>query len=240
MRMAGIPATIITIMPEGLRAASSPQSLVRLMTWLSPAFPVGGFAYSGGLEAAVTEGHVRDGEGLMRWVDTLLSAGSLRNDAILLCEAYRGFADPRRLSAVAALAAALAPSGERYQEAIHQGDAFVAAATAWPHPVLAELGPGTAYSVAVGAVAAAHGVALADTLLAFLQAQCGQLASAAIRLGLIGQRQSVGMLAALEARLIAQSQSFQSLGLDDLGGATMLADILSLRHETQYSRLFQS
>lgn len=240
MHMAGIPATIITTMPEGASAATSPQSLVRLMTWLSPAFPVGGFAYSGGLEAAVTEGHVRDAEGLAGWIDTLLASGALRNDAILLCEAYRGFADPGRLSAVSALAAALAPSAERYQEVVHQGDAFVAAASAWPHPVLAELRPGTAYSVAVGAIAAAHGVALADTLLAFLQAQCGQLASAAIRLGLIGQRQSVGMLAALEERLIAQARSFEALGLDDLGSATVLADILSMRHETQYSRLFQS
>lgn len=240
MRMAAIPPTIITIMPEGARAASSPQSLVRLLTWLSPAFPVGGFAYSGGLEGAVAEGHVKSGSDLTRWVETLLASGSLHNDAILLCEGYRAFADPGRLRDVVALAGALAPSAERHQEATHQGDAFVSAASAWPHPVLDALGPGTTYSVAVGAVASAHGVALVDTLLAFLQAQCGQLASAAIRLGLIGQRQAVGMLAQMEAGLIARADAFQALGLDDLGSATVMADILSLRHETQYSRLFQS
>jgi urease accessory protein len=232
--------TTITTMPEPAAGSASPQSLVRLMTWLSPAFPVGGFAYSGGLEAAVAEEHVSSADQLAVWLETLLGSGALRNDAILLAEAHRTFGDADRLATIVELAAALAGSAERYQEAVSQGDAFLAAAAAWPLPGLSRLGPGTAYGVAVGAVAAANGVALPDTLIAFLQAQCAQLASAAIRLGLIGQRQAVGILAGLEEQIIAQAQAAEQLGLDDLGSATVLADILSMRHETQYSRLFQS
>ena len=236
---AGIRATI-TIMPERPPAAGNPHSLIRLMTWLSPAFPVGGFAYSGGLEAAVVEGHVCEAGDLAVWLDTLLVAGPLRNDAILLAEAHRAFNDPGRLSEVADLAGALAGSAERYQEVVRQGDAFLAAASAWPQPQMAPLHADTAYGVAVGAVSAANGVALADALVAFLQAQCAQLVSAAIRLGIIGQTQGVGILAGLEPAILRQAEETCGLGLNDLGSATVIADVLSMRHESQYSRLFQS
>ncbi|MCA1970055.1 MAG: urease accessory protein UreF [Rhizobium sp.] len=227
-------------MPERLAGAGNPQSLIRLMTWLSPAFPVGGFAYSGGLEAAVVEGHVSGAGELAAWLETVLVAGSLRNDAILLAEAHRAFDQPGRLSEVASLAAALAGSAERHQEAVRQGDAFLAAASAWPQPVLALLGAKTAYGVAVGAIAAANGVSLGETLVAFLQAQCGQLVSAAIRLGIIGQTQGVAIVARLEPAILGQAEDVCALGLDDLGSATVIADMLSMRHEVQYSRLFQS
>lgn len=240
MPMAADIPTTITTMPERLADAGSPRSLIRLMTWLSPAFPVGGFAYSGGLEAAVVEGHVRRAGDLAPWLEALLVSGALRNDAILLAEAHRAFGQPGRLSDVASLAAALAGSAERHQEAVRQGDAFLAAASAWPQPVLALLGADTAYGVAVGAVAAANGVSLEETLVAFLQAQCGQLVSAAIRLGIIGQTQGVAIIAGLEPAILGQAEKVLGLGLDDLGSATVMADMLSMRHEVQYSRLFQS
>ncbi|SSC66859.1 urease accessory protein UreF [Ciceribacter selenitireducens] len=227
-------------MPERLAGAGNPQSLIRLMTWLSPAFPVGGFAYSGGLEAAVVEGHVSGAGELAAWLEALLVSGALRNDAILLAEAHRAFDQPDRLSEVASLAAALAGSAERHQEAVRQGDAFLAAASAWPQPVLALLASNTVYGVAVGAIAAANGVSLGETLVAFLQAQCGQLVSAAIRLGIIGQTQGVAIIARLEPPILGQAEQVRALGLDDLGSATVIADMLSMRHEVQYSRLFQS
>ncbi|WP_371864065.1 urease accessory protein UreF [Ciceribacter naphthalenivorans] len=223
-----------------MAAARHPLGLVRLMTWLSPAFPVGGFAYSGGLESAVVEGHVTGVTDLAVWIETLLHAGSLRNDVILLAEGYRACGDPVRLQETVALASALSATAERYHEATGQGDAFLAAASAWPQHVLSVLGPGTPYSVAVGAVAMANGIALGDTLAAFLQAQCGQLVSAAIRLGIIGQSHGVAILAGLEPAILQQARLTVDLGLDDLGSATVTADLLSMRHETQYSRLFQS
>lgn len=219
---------------------TDPRSLVRLLTWLSPAFPVGGFAYSGGLEAAVRNGRVNNAGELGDWLRTLLRHGGPWNDAVLLADAWRTAGDPPRLAELVDLALALAGSLERHQETVRQGEAFLLAAAAWPSPVMAHLPPETPYPVAVGAVAAGNGVSLADSLVAFLHGLLAQQISAAIRLGILGQTQAVSLQADLEADLIAAATDAATSTLDDLGSAVMLADLMSMAHETQYSRLFRS
>jgi urease accessory protein len=216
------------------------RSLLRLLTWLSPAFPVGGFAYSGGLERAVHDGLLTNAVELESWLSTMLSAGALWNDAVLLTEAWNAAGDPSRLAEVMELAEALAGSSERHLEIMVQGEAFVAAAMAWPNPVLDCLGRRPPYSTAVGAVAAAHDVTLQDTLIAFLHALASQGVSAAIRLGLLGQKHGLVVLAGLEEAIVAIATAAAASSLDDLGTATVIADIAAIRHETQYSRLFRS
>ncbi len=226
----------------GVDGLAGRQALLRLMAWLSPAFPVGGFSYSAGFESAVVEGHLVNGDAVEAWLQMLMSDGGLRNDAILLSEAHRcqSEGEGRALADLIALAAALAGSAERHAEITRLGEAFVKAAAAWPHPVIdALLGP-VPYSVAIGAVASAHGVGRPDALAAFLHAQLSQYVSVAIRLGVIGQTRGVAILAASESRILDAASRYSELGLDDLGSATVIADTLSLRHETQYSRLFQS
>ncbi|MDH4442011.1 MAG: urease accessory UreF family protein [Rhizobium sp.] len=222
------------------RRVADQRALLRLMAWLSPAFPVGAFAYSGGLESAVVERHVRDAETLRAWLALLLDDGGLRNDAILFVEAHRCQSAGADLGGVVELASALAGSAERHAEITRQGEAFITAAAGWPHPVLERLSGPVAYSVAVGAVAAAHGVAPGDALAAFLHGQVAQLVSVAIRLGVIGQSHGVGLIAEFEERILSAVPALESLGLDDLGSAAIAAETLSMRHETQYSRLFQS
>jgi urease accessory protein len=219
---------------------NSGQSLIRLMTWMSPAFPTGGFAYSGGLERAVHDGLVADADELATWLDTLMTSGAWWNDAVLLAEAWNAQDDAERLTATIELAAALAGSAERLLEIIAQGEAFVIAAGAWPHAVLARLGDRPAYAVSVGAIAAAHGVALEPTIAAYLQAVTSQAISAAIRLSVLGQTQGVAVLAGLETRVLQTANKASCTTLDDLGSATVMADIAALRHETHYSRLFRS
>lgn len=216
------------------------QGLLRLMAWLSPAFPVGGFSYSAGMESAVVEGHVDDGDGVEAWLGVLLAHGGLRNDAILLAEAHRVQGEGQSLEEIISLATALAGSAERHAETTRLGEAFVKAAAAWPHPVIDALVGPVPYGVAVGAVAAAHGVDRVDAIAAFLHAQISQYVSVAIRLGVIGQTRGVSILAASEAPILNAASSYARLDLDDLGSATIIADTLSMRHEIQYSRLFQS
>jgi urease accessory protein len=216
------------------------RALLRLMAWLSPAFPVGGFAYSGGLESAVVEGHVRNADDLHSWLALLLGQGGLRNDAILFLEAHRRQIKGGDLDELVELAAALAGSAERHAESTRQGEAFVTAAAGWPHPVLEHLSGPVSYSVAVGAVSAAHGVAAADALAAFLHSQVSMLVSVAIRLGVIGQSHGVRLIAGFEEQIVQALPALEILGLDDLGSAAIAAETLSMRHETQYSRLFQS
>lgn len=215
-------------------------ALLRLMAWLSPAFPIGGFAWSGGLERAVADGLVRNAKNLEDWLSTVLDHGSLWNDAVLFCEAWRRVDDEGALADVSALGLALAGSVERFNETLSLGKAFVAAASAWPHPVFARLPANVPFPVAVGAVAAGHGLPCAPALAAFLHAAVSQAVSAGIRLSVAGQAEGVAIVATLEARIEALSLKAASTGLDDLGGAAIQAEIASLRHETQHSRLFRS
>nr|WP_113083431.1 urease accessory protein UreF [Agrobacterium tumefaciens] len=210
------------------------------MAWMSPAFPVGGFSYSGGLEKAVEDRRVGDAAALRDWLETLLRCGSLWNDAVFLAHAWRNAEDAAVLSETADLARALAGSAERYRETVLLGDAFVAAAGAWPHAVLDVLPKDVPYPIAVGAVAAGHAVPLRDTIAAFLHAGVSQIVSAGIRLGVAGQKDGVAILAASEAIIVEMAARAMQSTLDDLGSATIIADTAAMRHETQGTRLFRS
>ncbi len=216
------------------------KALLRLMAWLSPAFPIGGFAWSGGLERAVADGLVRNARDLQEWLSTVLDRGALWNDAVLFSEAGRRAEDGKVLADIAALGLALAGSAERFSETLSLGKAFVAAASAWPHPLFGRLPADVPFPVAVGAVAAGHGVPSAPALAAFLHAAISQAVSAGIRLSIAGQAEGVAIIAALEAQIDDLAHCAVSTTLDDLGGATVQAEIASLRHETQHSRLFRS
>jgi len=216
------------------------QALLRLMAWLSPAFPVGGFAWSGGLERAVHDRLVSDAAGLTDWIFTILARGSLWNDAVLFCEAWRQVEDAEALASVSELGLALAGSAERHAETLSLGKAFVTGAAAWPHPVFGRLPEELPFPVAVGVVAAAHDVPVDKALAAYLHAAVSQWISAAIRLGVCGQADGVKVLAGTEAAIGAISAKAAGLTLDDLGTATVQAEISSLRHEVQHSRLFRS
>ena len=52
----------------------SHEALYRLMAWLSPAYPVGAFSYSSGIEWAVEAGDIIDAGTLRRWLETMLTA----------------------------------------------------------------------------------------------------------------------------------------------------------------------
>jgi urease accessory protein len=217
------------------------------MTWLSPAYPVGAFSYSGGIEAAVEAGDIRDAATLQAWLATLLRHGSLGSDAVLFVHAYRAAeqSDDTALRAVAELAAALVPSKERHLETTAQGRAFVEATrAAWPCAALDRLTAvwdgGIAYPVAVAAACAGHDVALADALPATLQAMAANLVSAGVRLIPLGQTDGQCVLAALEPLVADTAARALTTPLEAISSATFRADIAGMRHETQYTRLFRS
>jgi urease accessory protein len=208
------------------------KALLRLLAWLSPAFPTGAYAYSHGLEWAVECGDLTDGDTLHMWLADVLSHGSGRNDAIMLRHAHRANGDAAALGAIADLAAAIAPSRERRAETLDQGAAFIAAAAAWHPP---ELPPRVAYPVAVGAMAGRHAIAEA-----YLQAFTTNLISAGVRLVPLGQSAGLRVLAALEPVILQVAEASRTATLDDLGGCAFRSDLAAMRHETQYTRLFRS
>ena len=216
---------------------------LRLLAWLSPAFPTGGFAYSHAIEWAVEAGDVADGATLHDWLDTILRHGSGRADAILCRHAHRAAADLDALVALTELALATAPAAERRAEAIHQGNAFIAAAQSW-HPetlnALAARVGDIPYAVAVGAMAGTNAIPESTAAAALLHAFAANLISAAVRIIPLGQSAGLAVLAALEPTILAVAAETESATLDDLGGFTFRADLAAMRHETQYTRLFRS
>jgi urease accessory protein len=230
--------------PRGAAAITSERLL---FIWLSPSFPVGAYAYSQGLEMAVERGLVTSRATLEDWLATLIAHGSLRNDLILLVAAYRYAAARDRAGLVAAnaLACALQPSAERHLETTQQGGSFLTAiAGAWSTALFDEtrgwLEDAVSYPVAVGVAAAAHGITMVATTEAFAFAWASNLTSAAIRLSVVGQSDAQTVIASLAGALSDAALSATTQTLDEIGGAAFSADLASLEHETQYSRLFRS
>jgi urease accessory protein len=222
-------------------------ALYRLMAWLSPAYPIGAFSYSGGIEWAVEAGDVTDAATLARWLAVMIAEGSGLCDAVLLGHAHRAIVgnDDAALAAVAELGAAFAASRERFLETTAQGRAFFdTTRAAWPCAALDRLaaawdGP-LAYPVAVGAAAAGHGIAVEPALAAFLQAVAGNLVSAALRLVRLGQTDGQRVLAGLEPVIADCVRRALACPLEEIGGAAFRADLAGMHHETQYTRLFRS
>ena len=208
------------------------SALLKLVTWLSPAFPVGAFSYSHGLEWAVHTGAVKDKATAQDWIETCLRKGAGRNDAILLCQTMRG-GDAEELDA---LACALAPSRERLLETTAQGDAFTRtiAETSGVEP------EACAYPIAIGLAALDNACPERETITLYLQAFVTNLVSACIRLVPIGQTDGQRIIAALYSAIAEIADEAMAASLDDLGGCALNADISSMHHETQTVRLFRT
>jgi urease accessory protein len=236
-----------TLTPQAGRGSAPVQPQLALMAWLSPAFPVGGFAYSHGLEWAYEVGDIINADTLGDWLDSLFRHGAPVNDAILFACLWRAMAadDPVAVAAVAELAIALANTTERRLEVVAQGNAFMVAAMAsWPcggqqHFIKAWPGDVT-YPLAVAVTAQGHGLALADALPAFLMASLANLVSATVRLGVVGQTDGQRLTAAMIPLVVELAVASLDRTLDDLGGAAFRSDLAAMHHETQYTRLFRS
>ncbi len=243
MATAGMGTSMTDRHPAPKEALAAPE-LLKLLTFLSPAFPVGAFSYSHGLEFLIDRGDVRSAETLAPWLEDLLERGSLWNDSVLFAAAHRAarLGVSAELLDVAELAEALAGSRERHLETMAQGRAFLdAVAAAWPSAILKSLSKdGAPYPVAVGAVAAAHDIGLQAALPAYLNAFVANLVSVGVRLVPLGQSAGLQVLASLHALIADTARRAEDSTLDHLGSATVLADIASMRHETQYSRVFRT
>ncbi|MEH6717610.1 MAG: urease accessory protein UreF [Aurantimonas endophytica] len=229
--------------------------LPQLLTLFSPAFPIGGFAWSHGLESAVAEGVVTNGDGVADWVALLLDRGSGWNDLVLMAEAFHAAAagDQERLASVAELAVALAGSAERRAETLALGAAFTEASAHWAGEgggpgaeTQASLSAVTApygslpYPIAAGRLAAMAGLPLADTLIAYAHGFAASLVSAAVRLVPLPQSVAVQVLHGLEPAIAGAAERAKRATLDDLGSSALGSDIAAMRHETLHTRLFRS
>lgn len=221
-------------------------ALHRLLAWTSPSYPTGAFSYSHGLEQAVEDGAVRDLATLAEYVDTVLRHGGGWIDAVLFAQAWRAADDAEALDVVAELGAAFRGTAETALESRQQGAAFLAVTRrAWPHAALeafAERNAGRplAHAVVMALACAAHGIALAPALQAYLHAFAANLVSAGVRLVPLGQTDGQIATARLAAVVAEVAAAAPRCDIEDLGSAAPWLDLCSIRHETQYTRLFRS
>lgn len=223
--------TITTETGTGTGMLTDPRLLI-LTQWLSPAYPLGSFAYSHGLESAIADSWVTDAASLKDWLLGVLDTGSGRTDAILLHLAFAAN-DP---SEIDTLAKAYAPSAERLRETTRQGAAFAKVTRdVWsidlPHLTL---------PVALGRAARLVDLPSTDTAALYLQSFTANLTSAAQRLMPIGQTAAQQVLADLTPLCADIATQTTGATEDDLAGTAWLSDIAAMRHETLQPRLFQS
>jgi urease accessory protein len=226
------------------------EHLTRLMAWLSPTFPVGGYTYSHGIEYAVESGHVLNRADLVRWVEAILKHGAGRTDAVLFAAAYRAVkaADEPALIWAAERADVLRGSSELALESTAQGTAFLSTVgNTWAPEdlrrwadVLGATGRPPAHAIAVAVVTACAGIPLEMALSGFLHAFAANLVSAGVRLVPLGQTDGQRAIAELDPIIHHAASRALAARLDDLGGCAPMIDWAAMSHETQYTRLFRS
>ncbi|WP_456316112.1 urease accessory protein UreF [Roseomonas gilardii] len=238
-------ATATRITATGM--AEGDAALYRLLAWISPAYPVGAYTYSHGLEAAVEEGAVRDRQGLAGYIAAALTRGAGAVDGPLLAAAWRAARDGDEggLDEVAELSSAWRGTAETALESTAQGNAFASVtAAAWPDPrfaaFVARHPRRMTHPVAFGAAAAWNGVALRPALFAWLSGFAANLVSAGVRLVPLGQTD--GQIATATLLPVVEAATDAALAADpeEIGTAAPVLDLFSMRHETQYTRLFRS
>jgi urease accessory protein len=225
-------------------------ALLRLQSWLSPAFPTGSYSYSHGLEWAVAAGYIKDRETLVDWLEADLCYGSVRNEAIFFCEAWCSARDNdfAKLLEIAELAAAFRGTSEFALESSQQASACRATLRrVWPNRLLDSLSQlllerevPFVLSVILGVRSAREDVPISLALPAFLQSYVANLVTAGVRLIPLGQTDGQLAIAGLEEAVLTVSARARNATMEDLGSAAFMVDLASVAHETQYTRLFRS
>jgi urease accessory protein len=215
---------------EPIPMTTDNASLLLLLNWMSPTFPIGSFAYSHGLEQAIADGRVTTQDDVESWVTDLMQTGSGWNDAVLFAQCWQS--NPNEL------ALALAGSAERYSETTQLGRNFNIAAAVW---IGEDKFDGVmAYPVAAGLACTRMNIPQDQALAAYLQGFCAALVSVAVRLVPLGQTSGLKVLRNLARLISATAQRAATATLADLGSNCIAADIAAMKHETLEPRIFRT
>jgi len=238
----------------GTMSINSEAGLYRLMSWLSPSFPVGAYSYSHGIEYAFEAGDVTDPESLRIWIEGILKFGSGRMDAVLFRSGWEAIAhhDDSLMDWAIETADTLRPTKEMALESSAQGAAFIETLRkSWPQEGLdrfdslhVQLSRTTAYPVAVGVAASLFEIELEKALAAYLHAFISNLVSAGVRMIPLGQTAGQQIISWLENAVIETAHTIAASSMSELqtniGSAAVMVDWSSMKHETQYTRIFRS
>jgi urease accessory protein len=207
------------------------QQLLLLLNWMSPAFPIGAYAYSHGLEWAIESGQVQTRDDVEGWITDVIIRGSGWNDAVMFAHEFQG-------GNMNELALALCSSRERHLETTQLGAAFVIAGSIFTS--LEKPDGDIAYPIAAARACQAMQLEMNHALLAFLQGFSNALISVAVRLVPIGQTAGLEIMRNLMPSIAATAERASKATIQELGSCTLLSDIAAMKHETQHSRIFRT
>lgn len=211
--------------------ADKQRDMMILQAWFSPAFPIGAYSYSHGLETAIQDGLITDEVSLQSWISTLLLYGSGRNDGLFIKAAYEAEEEAN------ALCLALCTSKERWQETTELGQAFSRVANT---SYQTDLPDGLAYPVAVGQAARTMDLDLTLTLQSYLQAFAANLISVGVRAIPIGQQAGqhclVGLYPVIEEVITQAAEA----SLAEVGSSALLSDLMAMKHEHSVPRIYRT
>lgn len=216
-------------------ATPTDTDILTLTQWFSPAYPVGAFAYSHGLEWAIDAGDVFDAHTTRAWISDVLQHGAGWNDCLIVRAAFEANGQ-HDLAEINDMSLALAASSERRLETCLQGAAFCDITAAVWSQFLADL----TYPVAVGRAARLLDLPLTLTTRFYLHAFMANLVGAATRAVPLGQTQAQRMIHDLTPLCQSIAARARYHDLSGLSSSSFLGDIASMKHETQYSRMFRT
>lgn len=218
-------------------------ALLRLCHLVSPALPVGAYAYSQGLEYAVHEGWVHDEASALAWLEGLSNRGLGRLDLPVLARLYRAWAagDAAGVARWNAWLIAARETSELRAEERHLGRSLakvlveldIEEARAW-------MGDESAFATLFALAAARFEIDVGDTLCGYLWAWTENQVLAAVKLVPLGQSAGQRLLHALTAAMPDIASRAQEIGDEDIGIGVVAPTLASAWHESQYSRLFRS
>lgn len=227
----------VTAMSKARTAATTTDMLtaasLALLQWLSPAFPTGAFAYSGGMETAIADHRLTARAALQDWLSHLLTHGPLWSDAVLLNAGLQPGAD---LDALSDLARALCLSAERLEETSAQGAAFARTVSTSTGRSLAS----RPLPLAIAEAAAPLGLPRDMVLAHSLHSALSNLTTIATRAVPLGQTEGQQLLTALHPLILQTATRAANSTPDNLGTAAFAADLASLAHETLQPRLYRT
>jgi urease accessory protein len=223
--------------------------LARMLQFGDSVFPIGGFAFSGGLESAIQKGVVTDPATLLAFARTAVEQAG-RGDGIALVRAHHSAraGDIDEVVRIDALVYARKLSGETRTMSVRMGRKFAEmgahvtntmALHDWRERVLAGATPGC-YPVALAVNFAAQGLSARDAFVVHQYGVAATILGAALRLMRISHMDTQPMLYALNADLDSAYATAASASLDDMAGFAPLAEILAAVHVKAHVRLFMN
>jgi urease accessory protein len=225
---------------------SDAAQLANLRLWqlISPALPVGAYAYSGGLEYALHAGCLRDADEVENWISGLMQHTLAQLDVPVLQRCYHAWlhADAKQVQYWSAFVIAAREASELRAEDLHLGRALATLLTDLDIP---EAGPyrqaEASPFVCLLALAGVKWLVPIEQLAAgLLWSWSENQVAAAIKLMPLGQTAGQKMLLRIAQQIPGAVDAGLALRDEDIGAVAPGLGIASALHETQYSRLFRS